>query len=411
MFQDADEGKHTRMKRSPQRERSGPAKTALVSVMLLLSLSPGSRGLGAAPGQKTKPFVLGETITIQSKILGEDRPLFVYTHPDYDKDDGRYPVAYVLDGEVHFRYTSGVVDLLSMREAIPWMIVVGIPNVDRIRDLSPSPIREEPRSGGAAAFRRFLREEMFPYIETRYRTEPFRLLIGHSLGGLFTIDTLLAEPGLFNAYLAVSPYLIWDEDRYLDAAVKKRARWPDHRTFLSASLGDEPSLKPDFGRLEGLLTGRDATGPESRFREFPGYDHATVYAPAVARGLLDIFPDWRLPPAAEAAGLDGIRKHYQGLTAKYGYEIRPVYFVVNMIGADFMDRGDLDEAVRILQYAVSLNPGLPFAYDTLGQCYRKKGLTEEAILNFEKALQLAPGDEQVRKALEELKRKRGPNVP
>jgi len=374
--------------------------------LLIAAVLSAPRSACAAGAQETKPFVIGEIVTVHSKILGENRPLFIYTHPAYGEDDSRYPVAYVLDGEWNFRHTSGVIDLLSSREAIPWMIVVGIPNIDRIKDLSPSPIKEQPQGGGASAFRRFLKEEVFPYVETRYRTEPFRLLIGHSLSGLFTVDTLLTDPGLFNAYVAVSPYLIWDDDKYLDRAARNRSHRPGRRTFFSISLGAEPSLRPALGRLEKSLSGLNATGPECRFREFPDYDHETVYLPAVVRGLLDIFPDWRFPPAAASAGLNGIRRHYEGLTAKYGYKIKPVYFVVLMIGGDFMDRGETDEAIRVLRYAVGLNPGAPCAYASLGRCYGRKGMTKEAIRNFEKALELAPEDQEVRKALEELKKKR-----
>jgi len=380
-------------------------KNAFVAPFLLLSLWPALFLNGQTALPQTKPFISGEIVTLRSKILGEDRPLFIYTHPAYDEDESRYPVAYVLDGEWNFRHTSGAIDLLSSREVMPWMVVVGIPNVDRNRDLSPSPIKDVPRGGGANAFRRFFREEVFPFVETRYRTEPFRLLIGHSLSGLFTVDTLLSEPGLFNAYLAVSPYLIWDDDRYLDAAAKTRISVPKRRTFVSVSLGAEPALRPAFARLEKILSGPGRTGLEFRFREWPDCDHETVYPQAVARGLLDLFPDWRLPPAAAEAGLDAILKHYRGLTAKYGYEIKPVYFVLNMIGSDFMGRNDLDEAVRILRYAVGLNPGLPYAYESLGACYRRKGDVEEAIRHYEKALQLAPDDDGLKRALEELRKK------
>jgi len=377
----------------------------LLLILLILALVSAAHAARAAQAQDTKPFIIGEIATIKSKILGEDRQLFIYTHTAYNEDESRYPIAYVLDGEWNFRHTSGVIDLLSSREIIPWMIVVGIPNNDRIKDLSPSPIKDQPRGGGAADFRRFLREEVFPYVETRYRTEPFRLLVGHSLSGLFTIDALLSEPALFNAYLAVSPYLIWDEGRYLDAAVEKQAGLPNRRTFVSVSLGGEPNLQPAFERLEKSLAERDAPDLERHFRGLPDCDHETVYLQAVVRGLLDIFHDWRLPASAMAVGLDGIRRHYDRLTAKYGYVIRPVYFVVNMIGSDFMERGQLDEAIRILQYAVSLNPCLPYAYDNLGWCFRQKGMTKEAIRHYEKALERAPEDFRIRKALEELKKK------
>ena len=377
------------------------------AVMILVVFLTSFFSVRSAPfGQTraTKPFVLGEVVTMTSKILGEDRELYIYTHPAYGEDESRYPVAYVLDGEWNFRHTSGVIDLLSSREVIPWMIVVGIPNRDRNKDLSPSPIKDVPRGGGAAAFRRFLREEVFPYIETRYRTEPFRLVIGHSLSGLFSIDTLLSDPTLFNAYLAVSPWLIWDENKYLDAAAAKKATLPERLTFLSVYLGAEPNLEPALERLWKILPERGRPGLERHCRILPEFDHETVYLQAVVRGLLDIFHDWRLPPAAVAAGLEGIRKHYDGLTARYGYAIRPVYFVVNMIGSEFKDRGAIDEAIRILEYAVSLNPGLPYAYVSLGDCFRQKGLIKEAIQSYEKALQLSPEDAYVLKALKELKK-------
>lgn len=371
--------------------------------ILVLTLPTVAAQTPAVP--ETKPFILGETVTFFSKVLGEERQIHVYTHPAYGEDESRYPVAYVLDGEWNFRHTSGVIDLLSSREVIPWMIVVGIPNVDRDKDLSPSPIKERPRGGGASLFRRFLREEVFPLVESRYRTEPFRLLVGHSLSGLFAVDAFLAEPDLFQAALALSPYLIWDEDRYLEGALSRKAPRPGRRTFLSVFQGDEPSLRPAFDRLEKQLAKSNDPGLRRTFRVLPDCDHETIYLRGTVQGLLDIFPDWRLPQAAAAAGLEGIRGHYAGLTARYGYEIKPVYFVVVMIGYEFLGRDEVDEAVRILNYAVGLNPGLPYAYEGLGASYRKKGQVEEAVRCYEKALKLAPGDGGIRQALEELKKK------
>ena len=377
---------------------------AALSLGLLLPVMLTATGQ-AVSAQEAKPLVSGEVLTIKSKILGEERQLFVYTHPSYNDDDSRYPVAYVLDGEWNFRYTSGVIDLLSSREIIPWMIVVGILNVDRDKDLSPSPIKERPRGGGAALFRRFLRQEVFPLVEARYRTESFRLLIGHSLSGLFTVDTFLADPALCNAYLAVSPWLIWDQNRYLDEAVKKQALRPGRLTFLQVFLGAEPNLQPACDRLAKALTAGTAHDLQLGFHNLPDCDHETVFLPAVEQGLLDIFPDWRLPPAAAAAGLAGIRKHYDGLAARYGYEIRPVYFVLHMIGGDFIERDEIDEAIRILSYAASLNPGLPHAYESLGDCYRRQGKIEEAVRNYEIALQISPSNTNIRKVLDELKKK------
>lgn len=355
----------------------------------------------AVLADEAKPFIVGEVVTIHSRVLGEDRPLFIYTHHAYGEDQSRYPVAYVLDGEWNFHQASGAVDLLSSRETIPWMIVVGIPNVDRMRDLSPTAVKDQPRSGGAPTFRRFLREEVFPFVEARYRTEPFRMLIGHSLAGLFAVDTFFREPGMFNAYLAVGPYLIWDGGRYLGGFQAAPAAPPGSRRFLSVILGDEPELKPALGRLRALVSGGGADAPEFRSREMAGYDHVTVFPSALARGLLDIFPDWRLPQGMN--GMEALRRHYAGLTRRYGYEIRPVYFVVVMLAEEAAGRGDIDEAIRLLDYAVELNPDLPSAYAGLGSLHRRRGNPREARRFYEKVLQLAPGDAEALQALAETK--------
>ena len=100
------------------------------------------------------------------------------------------------------------------------MIVVGITNTDRTRDLSPTHVTttvgggntalQFPTSGGADKFLKFIETELIPEIEKRYRTQPYRILAGHSLGGLFAIHAMLSRPDVFQSYIAVSPALHWD---------------------------------------------------------------------------------------------------------------------------------------------------------------------------------------------------------
>ncbi|TFH66787.1 MAG: alpha/beta hydrolase [Gemmatimonadales bacterium] len=102
------------------------------------------------------------------------------------------------------------------------MIVVAIPNTgDRTRDLTPASETEHagtgfPTAGGADRFLGFLADELIPHIDSTYRTETFRVLVGHSIGGLFATHALLTRPDLFRGYVAISPILWWNRKSLVD---------------------------------------------------------------------------------------------------------------------------------------------------------------------------------------------------
>ena len=208
-----------------KRERSGPALAKSASclwagVLCLAFLAvPGALAAG-------EPITVGETVKIQSKILGEERTLLVSTPANYAQSSERYPVLYMTDGDSHILHTRGTVDFLARNGLMPDCIIVGVTNTNRTRDLSPThwdPVREDgtreelPASGGAPKFLDFFAQELFPYVESHYRTAPYRIFAGHSLGGLLALHVFAARNEMFNAYIAASPALRWDDDYPLRA--------------------------------------------------------------------------------------------------------------------------------------------------------------------------------------------------
>src|SRR5580692_6186874 len=197
-------------------------KTGLLA-RLLLQLSLGTWTLFGSLGvyattEKAEPFVIGEEFEIESKVLAETRTYIVHTPPSYKSGKDAYPVLVLQDGDGHFAYTTSAVDMLSGNGRIPPMIVVGIINTDRARDMTPT----KPASGfggapwigsagGADKFLAFIADELLPTIDHNYRTRPYRVLIGHSFGGLFAVYALLNRPEVFKGYLAISPSLWWDD--------------------------------------------------------------------------------------------------------------------------------------------------------------------------------------------------------
>jgi predicted alpha/beta superfamily hydrolase len=161
----------------------------------------------------------GARVAIKSEVLGEERVILIRTPPGYERNGQRYPVLYLTDGDAHLGHTSGTIEFLSRNGRMPEMIVVAITNTDRTRDLTPtnaSMLRPDgtemkfPTSGGADKFLKFIETELIPKIEKDYRTQPYRVFAGHSFGGLFAIHSFLTRPESFNAYIAVSPSMQWD---------------------------------------------------------------------------------------------------------------------------------------------------------------------------------------------------------
>jgi predicted alpha/beta superfamily hydrolase len=201
-----------------------------------LSLVAGVLVSFSVTAQSNGSVVIGKTDTIHSGILGEDRPVLIHV-PDESRrsPDQRYPVVYLLDGDAHFPSVMGMIQQLTEvngNTLFPSMILVGIPNTNRLRDLTPTHAASSPYgdsnsvrgSGGGEKFTAFIEKELMPHIDSLYPTAPYRIFIGHSLGGLMVINTLVNHPNLFSAYLAIDPSMWWDDRRLLKQSETVLAR-------------------------------------------------------------------------------------------------------------------------------------------------------------------------------------------
>ncbi len=208
--------------------------------------------------QDKKPFVLGITEQIKSQQLSETRTLNIYLPEGYDKDTAHYPVIYLLDGSANedFIHVVGAVQFLTMIQAMPRTIVVGIANVDRRRDFTfPTTIDSDkaayPTTGSSAPFISFLGNELQPYIQNHYRTNSFKTIIGQSLGGLLATEILLKHPELFNDYIIVSPSLWWDSESLLLSTPGMSRYLPNHLINVYVSVGTEgPVMEGDAKKAD-----------------------------------------------------------------------------------------------------------------------------------------------------------------
>lgn len=351
---------------------------------------------------ETQSLEAGEILAFQSKVLNEERLLLVRLPEGYDNSKQRYPVLFLLDAEYFFRATTAAVQFLSecgyvrSQPMIPQLIVVGIVNVDRDRDFTPTrrvehgPMRF-PTSGRADRFLDFLEREVIPIVNERYRAQPYRILSGWSLGGLFTVHVALTRPKQFSAYLAVSPSLWWD-----DQIVVRRAE----RIFENGKALSVP-LTVTLGSLEGGDMGdsvRDSfvpllsshPDPEGFFvfLEIVGEGHGAVPFRAWFEGLRALYADWRAPQAVLDGGPEAIRKFFEILSARYGYSVGiPEQLHSTMVGALY-DQGEESEALELAATGAKLFSWSSEAHRLLGRVHQAVGELEKARDSYSRALQI-----------------------
>jgi len=374
-----------------------------------MSLSPGHSPLGrlllvlaltllaipAVAGEALPDITTtGQTFWVASKAFREQRQVQVYLPSSYQLNDSRYPVLYLLDGDAYYTVVAGLVRNLSESSGrIPEMIVVSIPNVARQRELAVplrSPKAEDVKPTGDV-FHQFLATDLIPWVEAHYRTAPFRILIGHSLGGLYSVYTLLNWPNTFDAYLALSPALWFDDQNIMrDAESKLRGLPPGRSTrFLYLMAAHESvEITEPAAHLAKLLQETRPRGLQWSYEFLEKENHMSSFVPGTLAGLQALFSGLQVPePVILAEGLAGVEKHYAGLKDIYGFELRPSYAMLNWMGGFLMQQQRKEQAEVFFARAKALYPQHPeLLRDWPARSLRSEGVGQAAAADALAAL-------------------------
>lgn len=328
---------------------------------------------------------IGNIVTVNSEILGEQRDIFIYLPIGYEQSSEKFPVIYVLDGRSKFFFSSAIVSFLSQARRMPNSIVIGIPNTNRMRDFTPAPFRGNPTTGGADKFLQFMEQELFPFVEKNYRVESFRTLYGHSLCGMFAVYTLFEKPEMFNAFIAVSPYLQFNDGYILDGIEAKLSGKTHFNHHLYITIGNEPDYFESLERMEDILSEKTANLSWT-ISERESEDHISVPLKSMYDGLEFIYSGWLLPNEVALKGVGAIKQHYAALSQKYGHPVKIDEFTANRIGYTFMQNNELEKAIAVFKYNVELYPESANVYDSLGEALESSGEIHAAAENYRAAV-------------------------
>ena len=359
---------------------------------------------------------IGETRSFHSEILDENRKLEIYLPESYTKGEKTYPVLYLQDSYYNFTHAVGTVEYLVLNQLIPEMIIVGILNTRRIRDLTPAShglseyhMNRLPNRGGADNYLNFMEKELKPFVEENYRAAPYNILVGHSLGGLLNTYCFFKKPNLFNAYLTISPSLWYTNnllDKELDEVLKDHQEI-DSKFYLTIAneggtmLGNVYKLA---GKFESYISENKEVDLKFKFETMFEQTHGSLGLPSIFNGLQFIFEDleYELPENKEVIfaknGLqemiEEIQDHYAKLSREYGFRISDEGAMNNLGYTFFNKEGFEDAAVKVFKLNADNHPDSFNAYSNLGAAYEKAGNIEEARKYYEKALKMvkATGD-------------------
>lgn len=363
--------------------------------------------------QHNENITIGKKEVIYSKALVENRTVWIYT-PDMTAGTvtpgKKYPVLYLLDGDAHFFSTAGIIQQLSQANGngvIPEMIVVGIENTNRFRDLVPA--KDVTK---ANAFSNFLSAELIPHLDKHYQTAPYRVLAGHSLGGLTVVDMLVTSPGLFNAYIAIDPSMWFDNEWFLNNIITRlpKQKMKGERLFIGiantmpAGMTMTGLKKDKSGETVhirsilklGTFLNANTNGLQYSQQYYEKERHNTVPLLSIYDGLRFIF-DYYFFDAGEkdfadttAAIAKRLQSHYANVSAKMGYKNAAPETLINYLAYDALEKKQYTKANALFKLNLEWYPANSSVYEAYAGYFLTRKDTVSAIANYKKAIQLEP---------------------
>jgi len=407
--------------------------TSLIFLSSILSHSQSSKNELYLTKVATKDSLFSNTFQ-------ETKNFWVQLPENYNPNSSeKYPIAYILDGSIHLNTVHTVQSYYS-GGYFPKMILIGISNrTNRTRDLTTTQVKKfqgtemDENTGGAEKFTQFIENELIPYIDSKYATTTYRTLIGHSYAGLFTINTLINHPYLFENYLAIDPSLDWDNQKLLNEAKIKLQNENYKGKSLFISLNGQLHMQNSAINIENVMQDTsDFTlfarsnitfsniakqnannGLSFEWKFYPKDIHGTISLPSIMDGLISIFEWYQMENTHKINSFDTpkeeifsiIKYRAKKLKTCFGYSVPPYpEELLNMSGYMNMDMQQPEKAKMYFEQAIEYYPNSPNSYDSMADYYESQNDKQNAIKFVSMAYDLS-GNDVYKQRLDKLQTK------
>ena len=351
---------------------------------------------------ESEPAVsIGKIASFQSKVLNKTIPLSIHLPAGYDSSKKTYPVMYMLGSNYRARFAmlASTLDYMGENSQIPEMILIGVDIPEGNSILLPT--RENQDTTIPDGYIDFFETELIPNINNTYRTAPYRVLYGASNSGFFTIYTLLNKPHLFNSYLASSPSLVVTPEAIQQKIKSGPLKALTENRFLHIIYSDDEGLTDHVSQFSGVLTNHKPKNFTYKVDELVNQGH--VPAMDFTQFLLTLYPDFN--PIENLDMLAKVTQHFDKLSKRYGYKIKPSISIILNLGIDAIRSKNLEVAEEVFQYSVEVLSEAKESYVGLGIVRRDQGQLEKAKALFEKALTIDPEYIAAKRQLQRLEKR------
>lgn len=256
----------------------------IISCLLIIS---------SVTAQQNDSIPKHETFKMESKKVNETRVINVWLPTEYGTSVDSLPILYMLDGGIQedFPHVANTLAQLIQQKKIKPIILVGIENTQRRRDLTGETTVEEDKKiaavvGGAIPFRAFIAEELFAEINNKYKTSSKKGIMGESLAGLFVTETLLLQPEMFDFYIAFDPSLWWNNKHLVNTANEKLNHFlTTKKTFWFAGSSAKDIFKPTT-KLAEILAVKNIQNLNWNFSPEKKEKHNTIFRATKEKALI-----------------------------------------------------------------------------------------------------------------------------
>jgi len=339
---------------------------------------------GEKDNRKPIAYNFGHRYQIQSKILGEERQLLIYVPEEYQKSADKFPVVYILEGNIHYKHAVISIEKIQKSGWMPTSIIVAITDNEgtNTRDY-----RQE-----SDAFLRFINQEVQPFVAKNFRVNGFKTLFGHRDSGKFVLETFIKDPDEFDNYIAANPYFRKGLITKFEDLLDKNKTLNQSLYFSMGTVLDNGSynIKPAEELVE-LLKNKAPKNLQWKYQYLPLHGAHSSANVTLYDGLSMTFADYLGLPIynyqdfVDVNGMEGVKAFFRERANKYHISDEVDEGTFMGLGFMFMDGGNPKEAVELMVDAIKNDfPESVQLYRVLGRAYLKMEDNEQAFKAYEK---------------------------
>ena len=328
----------------------------------------------------------------ESFKLQERRDVRYYFPEDYDEEK-KYPLIVVLDGEYLFEQVVATTKFYSQFQGMPQSIIVGIDQSEdgiRFEDCGFEPDNGLPSEKGKKFFE-FIGMELIPYLDSKYSTAPFKMIVGYDITANFLNYWLFKENSLFNAYINISPTLAPE----METRVPARLSAFDKQIFYQLILeGEKSKQTPRIMAMHNAIKVLDKESLHYYFDEYPQADHISIATYGIGKAFDNIFGMFKpISPkeyktkilTSDEPVFNYLEDKYKNIEDLFGFHKSVDLNDVMAIYAGIRKKEDTESLKPLSDLCKREFPGTMLGFYFEGEYYEQLGEPKKALKTFEKS--------------------------